>query len=279
MITFPSPQVSAQLLAVELSPPDHVYPVSTEQVELQPSPLAVFPSSQYPAAIFMTKPSPHISDQELAVVLVPKEQEYPVSTDQLELHPSPLAVFPSSQYPVVGLITIPSPQVSAQLLAVVLSPPDHVYPVSTEQDELQPSLLTVFPSSQYPEATFITNPSPQISEHELAVVLLPLVQVYPVSTDQVELQPSPFIVPPSSQYPEAIFMTFPSPHISEQLLAVDAFPPEQVYPVSTEQVEDHPSPDIVLLSSQYPVAMFITNPSPQISDHELAVVLLPEVHE
>ena len=58
----------------------------------------------------------------LAVDRSPKLQLQPVSTKQVELHPSPFAVFESSQYPDVGLITFPSPQVSEQTLAVLLSP-------------------------------------------------------------------------------------------------------------------------------------------------------------
>ena len=79
------------------------------------------------------------------------------------------------------------------------SPDVHVHPASTAQDELHPSPLETLLSSQYPDAGFITRPSPHISEQVLAVVEVPRLHVYPVSTEQVELQPSPFIVPPSSQ--------------------------------------------------------------------------------
>jgi len=113
----------------------------------------------------------------------------------------------------VGTITTPSPQISEQLLAVVKLPRVQLHRDSTAQDELQPSPLIVFPSSQYPAVGFITLPSPQVSDQELAVVLLPDVQVYPVSTEQLESHPSPEAVFPSSQYPEDVSITFPSPQI------------------------------------------------------------------
>jgi len=74
----------------------------------------------------------------------------------------------------------------------------------------------------------MTIPSPHISLQVLAVVELPEVQEYPVSTAQLELHPSPFAVLLSSQYPEATFITFPSPHISLQILGVDTPPEVQV---------------------------------------------------
>jgi len=84
----------------------------------------------------------------------------------------------------------------------------------------------------------------------LAVEELPAVQLHPVSTPQLEFQPSPFTVLLSSQYPEVGLITIPSPQISVQTLAVVESPCVQVYPVSTAQEASHPSPAIVLLSSQ-----------------------------
>ena len=108
----------------------------------------MFPSSQYPVAIFITNPSPHISEQELEVRESPRVHEYPVSTEQVELHPSPLVVPPSSQYPVVGLIEKPSPQMSLHELDVVEDPNVHFHFASIVQVELHPSPSTLFPSSQ-----------------------------------------------------------------------------------------------------------------------------------
>jgi len=133
---------------------------------------------------------------------------------------------------------------------VVESPVVQVQPVSTAQLASHPSPAVTPPSSQYPEVGLITFPSPQISEHALEVVELPAVHVHPVSTAQLESHPSPFAVLLSSQYPVAIFITFPSPQISVQTLAVVESPSVQVYPVSTAQEASHPSPVAVLLSSQ-----------------------------
>jgi len=60
----------------------------------------------------MTIPSPQVSLHELAVIESPRVQVYPVSTAQEASHPSPGVVFPSSQYPAVGAIDFPSPQIS-----------------------------------------------------------------------------------------------------------------------------------------------------------------------
>ena len=128
----------------------------------------------------------------------------------------------------VGFSTTPSPQISLQTLAEDELPDVHVYPASTVQLLSQPSPLILLPSSQYPTATFITNPSPHISEHVLAVTLSPNVHVYPVSTEQVELHPSPFKILLSSQYPDVGFKIIPSPQVSAQLLAVEESPSVQV---------------------------------------------------
>lgn len=151
------------------------------------------PSSQYPAVGITTIPSPHISPQLLAVIESPNVQLQLVSTVQVDDHPSPLLVLPSSQIPTVGTITIPSPHISVQ--GVV----EQSYPVSTVQVELHPSPLIKFPSSQTPIAETTTTPSPHISVQKLAVVESPNVQLQLVSTPQEALHPSPDIVFPSSQ--------------------------------------------------------------------------------
>ena len=129
-----------------------------------------------------------------------------------------------------------------------------VQSASTDHVEEQPSLSLLFPSSQYPKTGLKTIPSPHISVHELAVDESPKVHVQPGSTEHVEEQPSLSAFPPSSQYPAVGFITFPSPQVSCQLLAVEESPSVQVHPASTEQVDDHPSPSIILESSQYPDA-------------------------
>lgn len=84
-------------LAFDVSPDVQLTLASTCQVELQPSPLLVLPSSQYVAEVAITFPSPQSSEQTLAVIESPRVQVHPDSTAQAVLHPSPLLVFPSSQ--------------------------------------------------------------------------------------------------------------------------------------------------------------------------------------
>lgn len=84
-----------------------------------------------------------------AIKVDPPEQEYPVSTTHAELQPSPPTVFPSSQNAAEGLLYIlPSPQVSVQVSATELLPPEQVYPTSVRHNDPQPSPVTEFPSSQ-----------------------------------------------------------------------------------------------------------------------------------
>jgi len=276
-MTFPSPQMSEQILAVEESPKVHVQSVSTFHVASQPSFGVVLPSSHFPKIGLIVIPSPHISVQELAVVESPSDQVHPVSTAQVEDQPSPPVIPPSSQYPVVGFSTLPSPQISEHTLAVEESPKVHFQLVSTPQLPFHPSLGVVLPSSQYPEVGFITFPSPQISVQMLAVKESPKVHDHPVSTTQLEFHPSPAIVFPSSQVPAAGLILIPSPQISDHELAVDESPNVHVHPVSTAQLLLHPSPATIPLSSQYPAVGFITIPSPQISVQILAVVESPKV--
>lgn len=76
-------------------------------------------------------------------------QEYPLSTVQVDEHPSPPTLLPSSQYEEsFKFIVIPSPHISAHVLAVVVFPVVHDQPVSTVQVESHPSPVTRLPSSQ-----------------------------------------------------------------------------------------------------------------------------------
>mmetsp|Transcript_9282 Transcript_9282/g.8939 ORF Transcript_9282/g.8939 Transcript_9282/m.8939 type:complete len:131 (-) Transcript_9282:217-609(-) len=129
-MTLPSPQSSAQTLGVEESPRVQTQPDSTEHAELHPSPFDFPPSSQYPAVGFITAPLPQLSVHEDWVVESPSVQFQPDSSAHEESQPSPLFLFPSSQYPDVGLITVPSPHVSVHWLAVVASPVVHSHPDS-----------------------------------------------------------------------------------------------------------------------------------------------------
>ena len=52
----------------------------------------------------------------------------------------------------------------------------------------------------------------------------------------------------------------PSPQISEQVSLFDHEPPVQLNPVSITQLELHPSPSFVLLSSQFSVVALIPSP-------------------
>ena len=141
-----------------MSPRVQLQPASTAQDASQPSPGVVSPSSQYPVVGFTTKPSPHISDHELAVVVLPPDHCHLGSTAHDEEQPSVDVLSPSSQYVAAGLagIIFPSPQKSSQILALEELPDVHVHPDSTAQDASQPSPGVVSPSSQYPVATSTT---------------------------------------------------------------------------------------------------------------------------
>ena len=76
----------------------------------QPSPLLLLPSSHAsPGEINI--PSPQIVFQVSAEEAEPPVQDQPVSTTQLESHPSPAAIFPSSH--ASGPILFPSPQIGS----------------------------------------------------------------------------------------------------------------------------------------------------------------------
>ena len=71
-------------------------------------------------------PSPQISEQISIVEDDPPEQTHPVSMLQLELQPSLLFVFPSSQYVTIELNLLPSPHNSMQVSLLIEDPPNHV---------------------------------------------------------------------------------------------------------------------------------------------------------
>lgn len=69
-------------------------------------------------------------------------QAYPVSTKQVELHPSPETTLLSSQ--VSAPSTRPSPQIAVQAAPML----GQTKPISMRQVEEHPSLLAALPSSQ-----------------------------------------------------------------------------------------------------------------------------------
>lgn len=108
-------------------------------------------------------PSPHFSPQVSGAEGVPPPQEYPSSTVQVELQPSLLMRFPSSQASCGRLL--PSPQTVDHTSRTVPEPPTHLYPFSTVHDPLQPSPEFVLPSSHTSVADL--RPSPHTGTHEL----------------------------------------------------------------------------------------------------------------
>ena len=230
-----SPQISEHVSFADEEPPVQVHPVSTFHVELHPSLLAVLPSSHLVDSVFIRLLSPQISEHVSLVVEEPPVQVHPVSTLHVELHPSPFAVLPSSQYVDTELNRLLSPQISEHVSFADEEPPVQVHPVSTFHVELHPSLLAVLPSSHLVDSVFIRLLSPQISEHVSLVVEEPPVQVHPVSTFHVELHPSPFKVFPSSHLFDVVVNRILSPQISEHVSLEVKEPPVQVYPVSITQ--------------------------------------------
>ena len=130
MNLIPSPQISEQVSFDVGEPPVHVQPDSILQVELQPSPVITFPSSQKVLNDVYFLPSAHISDQTSLDDEVPPDHIHPVSLAQVELHPSPETVFPSSQYVLNELNRLPSPHISVHASFEEVVPPDHIHPDS-----------------------------------------------------------------------------------------------------------------------------------------------------
>jgi hypothetical protein len=151
------------------------------QPALHPSLVTMLPSSQASLDAFF--PSPHIvTVQTLGWALV---QVKPHSTEQLDEHPSPLSVSPSSH------ISVPTALLSPHTGVNVLLPHPGkmgVHPSSFVQTLLHPSPLTLLPSSQ--GSSDASPPSPQDDEHESGAVGLPPVQLKPHSTVQVAEHPS-----------------------------------------------------------------------------------------
>ena len=112
----------------------------------------------------------------------------PVSIAHTLSHPSPLAVFPSSQACVPVLSPSPQGSPHTEGLATV-----HDQPASTTHRLSQPSPVAVFPSSQTSVPS--KRPSPQIAVHTVGEFVS---HVQPVSTTHTLSQPSPFAVFPSS---------------------------------------------------------------------------------
>lgn len=81
---------------------------------------------------------------------------------QVELHPSPLIVLPSSQSVagLLGTLILPFPQISVQIEPLTLFV--HWNPDSTMQAELHPSPFVRLPSSHVSEPS--VTPSPQEAE-------------------------------------------------------------------------------------------------------------------
>ena len=69
----------------------------------------------------------------------------------------------------------------------------------------------------------------------------------------------------------------PSPQISTQVSAVLLFPPVQFQPVSRVQASEHPSPGVVLLSSQ--ISFPTLRPSPQTTAQSSLVDESPFIHK
>jgi hypothetical protein len=137
------------------------------QPALQPSLGTVLPSSQ--ASLDALNPSPQLLTQTLGWSLV---QVKPHSTEQLDEHPSPFSVSPSSH--VSPVTTVLSPHTGVKVLWSHTGKVE-VQPSSISQALLHPSLGTVLPSSQASSDAFF--PSPQGDWHVSALLGVPPVQV------------------------------------------------------------------------------------------------------
>jgi hypothetical protein len=192
-----SPHTGNQVSAIEVDPPLQVNPVSIVHVLLHPSPFELFPSSQYVAIKLYLFASPQISVQVSGVEADHPVQKYPVSIWQLEFHPSPETVPPSSHPSVPTLLL--SPQIGEQVSTEVELPPVQVNPNSTVQEFPHPSPLLPFPSSHISAPTL--RPSPQVEVHTEGAPE----QKNPGSIKHAPEQPSPDDPFPSSQVsPESI---------------------------------------------------------------------------
>ena len=166
----------------------------------------------------------HVSGDDV----VPPFQIDPASIAQLELHPSPLVVFPSSQ--VSEPARLLSPQWASQVVFPVFGynpalqklhvsivdvvPPFQIAPASIAHDELHPSPFVVFPSSHPSDPALKPSPHTVIHDvfvasgvnppvqnvHTSIVVGLPPVQIAFVSMVQLAVHPSLLLVFPSSHF-------------------------------------------------------------------------------
>jgi hypothetical protein len=154
-------------------------------------------------------------------------QANPNSIAQTELQPSLDAVFPSSQPSAPSRTLLPQLLAASQTsgFSVTSHTPlahwaadEHVCPFSFLQTELQPSLLTKLPSSHpsSPSLTLLPQVLAASQRSGLSVASqIPLAQsledaqVWPFSFRQLELQPSPLVVLPSSQPSPSSITLFP----------------------------------------------------------------------
>jgi hypothetical protein len=245
-------------------------PDSTWQVEEQPSPLFVLPSSQasLAAGTGLRRPSPQTLVVQLVLQvavgrvaashcssvgagpLVRTKPSPQIAAWQVEpTHPSLFSVLPSSQAS-IGALTTVLPQIAPEhtlkpFAGVVQVKPGA--PVSSVQVLEQPSPLRMLPSSQASPLGTLRLPSPQTR----------VVQ----STLQVAVGSAPG-VGPSHCSPE--LMT-PLLHAAPEHELKPFAGPVQVNPVSSWQVAEQPSPAVVLPSSQASLAAGtgLRRPSPQ----------------
>lgn len=141
----------------------------------------------------------------------------------MDEQPSPEEVFPSSHCSEV--VITPSPHCSLHVSTEEEEPPEQCHPgTSPVQLALHPDVPSVSPSSQLSPKTL--RPSPQSGVQLVEFPLL--IQVNPVSNCQLDDQPSPEEVLPSSHCSEIVII--PSPHCSLQESAVEAEPPKQYQP-------------------------------------------------
>ena len=173
MYLLPSPHISDHMSFVDEFPPEHVQPVSKEQLESHPSPFDVLPSSQKVLVLLNFLQSPHISKQVSFRLVVPPEHFHPVSMFQADEHPSPSIRLWSSQYVKFELNLLPSPHISVQTSGVVIVPPIQFHPLSIWQWALHPSFEYKFPSSQWLESNLAVFPSPHISQVSAFTVFPP----------------------------------------------------------------------------------------------------------
>jgi len=152
------------------------------------------------------KLSPHVSEQESLVNIVPPVQVHPLMLPvQSERHPKPFSSVPSSQTSPVT--QKPSPQIGVQTLfapSVIVQ----VYLDSRVQVLEHPSKLTKFPSSQASPLRVFLMPSPQAGT-QVEYLYLFSEHSKGASLTQRLAHPSPLLKPPSSHCSPASIRRFP----------------------------------------------------------------------